>query len=221
VHLLRGESALARAHCAAAIDLASRHDLPYILAMAMMLDGWAAAESDVALGRRLLDDGFAVCQLMGPRVGEVEYSAILARIETTTGDVPSGLARVAEALKIARERSEHYLESNLLCMRGQLLLRAAIRDGGGASQAAVALRESIDVARRQGCRAFELRAALALARLREHEGRANEALDVLAPVFDAFSEGFDVSDLAEAGALLARLRFDRRSRVDTRGRSRR
>jgi predicted ATPase len=62
------------------------------------------------------------------------------------------------------------------------------------------------VAREQGARTWELRAATSLARLWRHQGRATEARDLLAPVCGPFSEGLDV-DLSEARALLDELRL--------------
>jgi predicted ATPase len=50
-----------------------------------------------------------------------------------------------------------------------------------------------------------LRAAVSLARLRRDQGRHSEALDLLAPVYGWFTEGFDTPDLKEAKALLSEL----------------
>jgi predicted ATPase len=48
----------------------------------------------------------------------------------------------------------------------------------------------------------KLRAAVSLARLWRDQGKRNEARDLLAPVYDWFTEGFDTRDLKEAKALL-------------------
>jgi predicted ATPase len=49
---------------------------------------------------------------------------------------------------------------------------------------------------------WKLRAAASLAQLRRDEGRDDEARDILAPVYDWFTEGFDTQDLKEAKTLL-------------------
>jgi predicted ATPase len=67
------------------------------------------------------------------------------------------------------------------------------------------LLKTIDVARNQQSRSWELRAATSLGRLRRDEGRHNEARDLLAPVYGWFTEGFDTPDLREAKALLDEL----------------
>jgi len=50
-----------------------------------------------------------------------------------------------------------------------------------------------------------LRATVNLAQLRREQGRRGEARDLLAPVYDWFTEGFDTPDLKEAKALLEAL----------------
>ena len=68
------------------------------------------------------------------------------------------------------------------------------------------LQRALDVARRQGARSLELRAAASLAGLWHRQGKHAEARDLLAPVYDWFTEGFDTPDLEEAKALLEEFR---------------
>jgi predicted ATPase len=73
-------------------------------------------------------------------------------------------------------------------------------------QAERCLQRSLAVARKQGARFWELRAAVSLARLWRNQGRHDEARHVLGPVYGWFTEGFDTPDLKEAKELLDRLR---------------
>jgi predicted ATPase len=66
-------------------------------------------------------------------------------------------------------------------------------------------RKALSIAREQGAKLWELRAAANLARLRLDQGRPAEARDLLAPVYGWFTEGFDTPDLREAKALLDEL----------------
>jgi predicted ATPase len=61
------------------------------------------------------------------------------------------------------------------------------------------------VARSQQAKSYELRAAMSLARLRQQQGKCQEAHALLAPVYGWFTEGFDTADLQEAKALLQEL----------------
>jgi predicted ATPase len=67
------------------------------------------------------------------------------------------------------------------------------------------LREAVEVARRQGARSLELRAATSLARLLRDQDRRGEARALLKPIYGWFTEGFDTQDLKEAKALLDEL----------------
>jgi predicted ATPase len=61
---------------------------------------------------------------------------------------------------------------------------------------------ALSVARGQQAKYWELRAAMSMARLWRDQGKRDEARDLLAPVYDWFTEGFDMRDLQEAKALL-------------------
>ena len=72
----------------------------------------------------------------------------------------------------------------------------------------LALREfhrALTVAQQQEARWLELRAAVSLARLWQGQGRRDDARELLAGVYDWFTEGFDTPDLVEAQTLLAQL----------------
>ena len=67
------------------------------------------------------------------------------------------------------------------------------------------LNRALTIAKSQNARSLELRAARDLARLSRDQGNHNEARELLAPVYDWFTEGFDTLDLKEAKALLDEL----------------
>src|SRR5262245_59781686 len=65
--------------------------------------------------------------------------------------------------------------------------------------------EALDVAQAQQARSLELRVAVSLSRLWQHQGQRAEARELLAPIYGWFTEGFDTADLREAKALLEAL----------------
>jgi predicted ATPase len=67
------------------------------------------------------------------------------------------------------------------------------------------LTQSLELSRRQGARAWELRTATDLAKLVADRGERDRAHGLLQPVFAQFTEGFDTVDLKAAERLLADL----------------
>jgi predicted ATPase len=87
-----------------------------------------------------------------------------------------------------------------------LLLHQAVPDAG---QAEACCHQALAVARQQQAKSWELRAATSLARLWQSQDKRQAAYDLLAPVYDWFTEGFDTADLIDAKALLGSLEGSR------------
>jgi predicted ATPase len=79
---------------------------------------------------------------------------------------------------------------------------ATLKQQGKPDEAEETLRTGIEVARQQRAKSWELRIATTLATLMKEQGRRERAFDLLHPVYDWFTEGFDTRDLIEAKALL-------------------
>jgi predicted ATPase len=67
------------------------------------------------------------------------------------------------------------------------------------------LRASIDCARQQEAKSWELRSSTTLAELLAEHGQRDAARQLLAPIYNWFTEGFETKDLKEAKALLDQL----------------
>ena len=93
--------------------------------------------------------------------------------------------------------------AELYRLKGALLLQQAVPD---ASEAERWFQQALGLARSQQAKAWELRAAMSLARLWQQQGKCIEARALLAPVYGWFTEGFDTADLQDAKALLEELR---------------
>lgn len=129
--------------------------------------------------------------------------AVLAEGLALSGDLAGGLSLIEESLiQIARpgwEEGWHLAEAPRL--KGWMLsLKSDLQD---AEQNYLA---SLDWAREQQAKSWELRTAISLASLWQNQGKHKEAHDLLAPMYNWFTEGFDTKDLKEAKALLAELR---------------
>jgi predicted ATPase len=113
--------------------------------------------------------------------------------------VEAGLGVVAEALTAVETYSLRTYESELYRVKGELL---AMAPTASRREAEACFRQAIDIARRQGAKSVELRAALSLSRLGPVHGRKEPARQILTETYDWFTEGFDTADLQEAKALL-------------------
>jgi hypothetical protein len=82
----------------------------------------------------------------------------------------------------------------------------AAQNSSATAEAENCIRQSIQIARRQSAKWWELRAAVSLARLLRHENRRDEARAMLADIYNWSTEGFDTADLRDAKALLKELK---------------
>ena len=82
---------------------------------------------------------------------------------------------------------------------GDVALISPEHDG---AKAETYFERALAVARTQRAKSWELRAAMCMARLWRDQGKRKEARDLLAPVYNRFTEGFDTLDPKEAKALL-------------------
>jgi predicted ATPase len=110
------------------------------------------------------------------------------------------LATAKDGLSTAEKTGYRQWEAELKRLEG-----VALSGFNSPEEAQDALAEALRIAQKQQARAFELRAAMSMARLWRDQGKRNEARDLLAPVYGWFTEGFDTRDLKEAKALLDEL----------------
>jgi predicted ATPase len=102
-----------------------------------------------------------------------------------------------------QEDGQQWYVPELLRIKGEVLLQQA-RDRSDAA-AEDCFDQAREMAREQGALFWELRVALSLARHLQGQGRSADAMGVLQPVYDRFSEGFATADLRRAKKLLEQL----------------
>jgi hypothetical protein len=138
------------------------------------------------------------------------YLAMLAAVDVIAGERKSALSRLEEALEEVDRTGERLHEAQLLVAKSHLLSAAA--DRGKPSRAAVhaaetCLRQALDVARAQGARLLELRAAVALGRHCRERGRPAEARALVASAHAWFENRRPAApEIISARQLLAELR---------------
>ena len=95
---------------------------------------------------------------------------------------------------------ERHAVSEILRVRA-----CALAQAGDFRESDSTFEQALRAAREQNARSLELRAAVGYARSLAERRRAAEAISILRPVYDWFTEGHDTKDLREAAALLAEL----------------
>ena len=98
--------------------------------------------------------------------------------------------------------AERGFEAHAHRIEGQLLLVGPAPEPEAAERC---FRRAMTLARGQGARLSELRAALQLGGLWRDQGRRAQAYDLVAPLYTWFNEGRDTADLREAATLLGQL----------------
>ena len=109
---------------------------------------------------------------------------------------------IAKALTAMETTKETWCEADVLRAAGEITLMAPEPD---AAKAEAYFQRALRLARQQQAKSWELRAAISLARLWRDQGKPQQARELLAPVYEWFTEGFDTRDLKEAKALLEQL----------------
>ena len=185
------------------LKISQEHGMGYHLANSRLYLSLGRArlgntQSDVDDFRKSLAD----YRDQGNRVIVPGFLGALARFEAAAQNHERALALIDEALVLSQEGGDQLYDSNLLRLRGNILLKRAPADP---AQAEEALETSLAIAKHQGARTFELLASLALAKLYQSTGRLVEAHAALAPALAGFSPTPEMPVIAKAQALLAAL----------------
>jgi predicted ATPase len=205
VHSFRREARITQEFSGSGIALGKEHGLKFWLAGGNILHGWAlAAQGNTAAGVAQLRQGMAEWQATGARTCLPLHLVLLADALGGAGRTEEALSSLAEALTAAEATGECVYDAEIHRLRGELLLRQAPAPGGGDPEveAEDCFRRALDLARRQGAKSLELRAALSLARLLRAAGRPEDGRRLLAETYGWFTEGWDTPDLKEARAFL-------------------
>jgi len=197
------ESDLLQERAEALIALSTEHGFPHWLTYGTILRGWAlAAQEEGAEGIAQMRRGLAIYRKTGAELHLPYFLGLLADADAKAGKIEEGLVALNEALDTIKKTGERHGEAELNRGKGELLL---MQQGQKVEEAEECFRKALDTARRQQAKSLELRAAMSLSRLWQQQGKQKEARQMLAEIYDWFTEGFDTADLQEAKALLEEL----------------
>jgi predicted ATPase len=225
LQLMRGEGEATLEHLQAGLVLSTEHGFPYLSAVGTVLQGWELASmGSIEGGVAQMREGLAALRATGAELLRPYLLALLAEACGRSGQIEAALGALEEALVAADQHAERFYEADLYRLKGKLLLQkcvganlkpaaAEISKGQAAglvttgwsplqTEAEACFQIALTIARRQQAKSLELRAAMSLSRLWQQQGKRGEARELLAPVYDWFTAGFDTADLREAKSLL-------------------
>ena len=132
----------------------------------------------------------------------MEFNVALAQGLVALGRTDEGKVLIDNSIRQVEVSGETFYMPELLRVKGGLLLSAPAPD---IHEAETCFRESLELSRRQGARAWELRTANDFAKLLADQGKTRAARMLLQAVYAEFREGFETADLKAAEGLLATL----------------
>jgi tetratricopeptide (TPR) repeat protein len=187
----------------AILSTASEHGFSFLVATITQLRSWLLVMQEQDEERRTRLQHELVSMTSGRAAFLRSYVlALLAKAYGTMGRIEEGLVELADALTSVDETGTHFYEAEIHRLKGHLLLQ---QSPDNATEAETCFHQAISIAQNQSAKSWELRAATSLARLWQSQGKRQEAYDLLAPVYNWFTEGFDTADLKDAKVLLDEL----------------
>jgi tetratricopeptide (TPR) repeat protein len=197
LHLDRGEPELALQRLEAVEALVAEQRISFLIAPQFLRGAALTAQGAFEEAVACLHEGLA------SPIGTLWRCyglAALADVLTRQGEHRAALSAARDGLNTAEKTGQRQWDAELKRLEGVGLFGLKQLEDGQK-----ALAEAIGIARSRQAKAFELRAAMSLARLWRDQGKLQQARELLAPVCGWFTEGFDTRDLKEAKALLGEL----------------
>jgi len=202
MHVERGELAAGRERAEEVVALAEQLGFPLYLGLGKFVRGVVRVESgDGEAGIAEMQQAMVTLAQIAYGSGAPAILSYLAAALQKVGRHGEALGALELGVAQAEGMGQHYYDAELYRIKAEILLDS----DGDAEGAEAFFGESLDIARRQGAKTFELRSAISLARLWQRQGKRDAARALLSPVYAWFTEGFDTRDLISAKALLEEL----------------
>ena len=185
------------------IALASEKAAPLWKALGTATQGYLFALSGKASNAiEILASAITAYKSTGATLFLPLYLSHLAKAHAELGQFDNAWRCMGEALTAMETTKERWHEAEINRIAGEIALLPPEPD---AAKGEAYFERALAIAREQQAKSWELRAAMSMARLWRDQGKRNEARNLLTPVYNWFTEGFDTLDLKEAKALLGEL----------------
>jgi class 3 adenylate cyclase/predicted ATPase len=196
VHLLRGDAARALESAEQSLETSREQRFSLYVVLSTISRGRALGE----LGRlqeAMTEIKMGIAEARRTGVGfmfPMMYSWF-ADVHAQCGEREAALSLVEQTLHEISNATGRSWESELLRQRAEILLMLSPSRAGEAESY---LKYAVELARHQGAKTLELRAATSLAKLWQQQRRVDEAQELLGPVYGWFKEGTGTADLRRA-----------------------
>src|SRR5260221_270196 len=205
LHALRGELLIAHGYAERCLGLSEAHGFRQWRCLGPPIRGICVslpAPSCIALaGIRTAFDEYRGA---GYQLGITALYVLLCPALLSSHKYEAALDLIEQGLATVNRNSERIFEAELYRLKARALLAHGAPEARIEAQSL--LDQALTTARSQHAKALELRATRDLAALWIDQGKREQALDFLAPIYAWFTEGFDIQDLKVAKALLDQLR---------------
>jgi predicted ATPase len=129
-----------------------------------------------------------------PDLGSLNSSswrlALLAQAQVEIGEWLAAEKTCAHALNLVKQTTEGWCLAEVHRIAATVILA---KPGANLSTGEERLRETVQLAQKQGAKWWELRATTSLSRLLAKQGHCDEARAMLAEIYNWFTEGFDTA----------------------------
>ena len=202
-HIRCGNYAAAHTEVDELIALADERGAAYWKASGTAARGWLFTETGKASDAiRAITSGITSLRSTGAILYEPRHLWFLAKAYAELGQPDDARRCIDDAIDKVERSKEKWCEAEVHRIAGEIALKSLAPDP---EKAEAHFEHALAVASQQQAKSWELRAAMSMARLWRDQGKRDQALDLLAPVYGWFTEGFDTLDLKEAKALLEEL----------------
>ena len=203
IFLWTGDLPSAEAHIDSAISMAKANSLEPLAAVGQ------ARKAELAIRRGLALEGVDSLREALETIHAVRYELITTEFDISLVQGMGAIGRLSEAMALLNETMQRVEKNGDAVYMPELLrVKACLHQAmprPDINEAERCLVQSLELSRRQGARAWELRSATDLAALYDSQGRTESSSALLRPVFEQFTEGLDTADLKAAERLLATL----------------
>jgi class 3 adenylate cyclase/predicted ATPase len=165
--------------------------------------GWALFEQHIVQGLKEIEAGLLKADQVGAEMFGPFHLGLAANAYSLAGRHQEASASIKKAFEMLTRRCDLAFAAELHRIRAAMLLRT---DATQRRVAEADLSRALEIARQQEALSLQLRAARDLAQMLAEQGERQQAADLLIPVYNKFTEGFDTSDLKEARTLLDEMR---------------